>query len=117
MNFKTLIFLFFLFSIGCFCDAQVKKEYKIFKNNDGLVTSEGTLENGKPNGYWKTYHQNGKLKTEGNRLNFVLDSLWKFFDTQGYLTVEINYKNGLKHGYQKLFNRDYILIKKVCFIS
>ena len=98
MVLKKQIFLCFLILISSFCYSQVKTEYKIFKTNSGLITSEGTLKDGKPNGYWKTYHLNGKLKTEGNRVNYNLDGIWRFYDINGYLTTEINYKDGLKNG-------------------
>lgn len=115
MKISSQIYLIILLLSSCFCGAQNSKEYKIFKNESGIIMSEGTLENGKPNEYWKTYHANGKLKTEGNRLNFELDSIWRFYDIQGYLTIEISYKKGLKNGYQNLFNKDSILIKKELF--
>ena len=49
-------------------------------------------------GVWKSYYENGKIKSEGNRLNFELDSVWKFYNEDGKLLVEINYKNGKKNG-------------------
>ena len=117
MKVSNQIYLIILFLSSCYCGAQNSKEYKIFKNENGIITSEGTLENGKPNKYWKTYHLNGRLKTEGNRLNFNLDGIWRFYDIQGCLTSEISYKNGLKEGYKKIFNKDSIIIKKEFFLE
>jgi antitoxin component YwqK of YwqJK toxin-antitoxin module len=56
------------------------------------------MKEGKPEGYWKNYYKNGKVKIEGNRKNYLLDSLWKFYDEKGRLTKSIEYKTGKKNG-------------------
>lgn len=80
---------------------QKQAEYKVFYYLNGQVSSEGSLIDGKPDGYWKTYYENGLIKSEGNRLNFLLDSLWKFYNEEGLLSLEINYKEGKKNGLRK----------------
>ncbi|MEI6749978.1 MAG: hypothetical protein WCM93_12530, partial [Bacteroidota bacterium] len=50
-----------------------------FYHKNGKIASEGTMRDGKPNGYWKTFNADGILKSEGNRKKFELDSLWKFY--------------------------------------
>jgi antitoxin component YwqK of YwqJK toxin-antitoxin module len=72
---------------------QVKYYYE-----GGQVSSEGTLRNGIPDGYWVSYHRNGEKKTEGNRVNNQLDGLWKFYDEAGTLMVSIEYEAGRKNG-------------------
>lgn len=62
------------------------------------MASEGYLRDGKPDGYWKSYYENGLLKSEGNRKNFELDSLWKFYAPDGRLQVEMWYRSGKKNG-------------------
>ena len=42
-----------------------QKEFKVFFYNNGQKSSEGFLEQGKPNGYWKNYYETGILKSEG----------------------------------------------------
>ncbi|MEM7162610.1 MAG: hypothetical protein AAF487_09260 [Bacteroidota bacterium] len=61
------------------------------------------MKNGMPEGYWKTYYENGVLKTEGNRKNFMLDSTWKFYNSSGFLTDIINYTEDKKNGAQIFF--------------
>ena len=41
------------------------------------------MRDGKPDGYWKTYHENGFIKSEGNRKDFKLDSIWNFYSDSG----------------------------------
>jgi len=73
---------------------------------NGQKSSEGTMHNGKPDGYWKTYYENGKLKAEGNRVNFELDGLWKFYDDSSRLKVTIDYKNDRKNGLKTTYLTD-----------
>lgn len=78
--------------------------YNKFYYENGKLSSEGTMKDGKPDKYWKNYHKNGKIKIEGNRKNFLLDSLWKFYDEKGRITKSINYKEGKKDGFTILYD-------------
>lgn len=95
-NIKVISFLIFFISIGNSVLAQ--ENYQVYYYDNGNISSEGTMESGKPNGYWKTYYPNGQLKTEGNRKNFELDSTWVFYDEAGDRVSSIDYKKGKKEG-------------------
>jgi len=82
--------------------------YNKFYYDNGAVSSEGNMMNGKPDGYWKNYYENGHLKSEGNRKNYLLDSLWRFYDEDGKLVLEINYKEGKKNGYRTTYQGDEV---------
>ena len=78
--------------------AQTKNEtnpngYNKFYYENGILSSEGYMKDGKADGYWKNYYENGKIKNEGNRKNFQLDSLWKFYNEKGKLTKTFYYKD------------------------
>jgi antitoxin component YwqK of YwqJK toxin-antitoxin module len=64
------------------------------------------MRDGKPDGYWKTYYLNGKVKSEGNRKEFQLDSIWKFYTEDGKPSLEFSYKEGRKEGYKKTFTKE-----------
>ena len=80
---KKILVVFY----ACLCLFTVKltaqDEHKVFYYPNGNVSSEGTLRNGKPDGYWKTYFENGQLKSEGNRVDFMLDGQWNFYSEEG----------------------------------
>ncbi len=80
-----------------------QEEYTVYYFDNGKVSSEGYMLDGKPNNYWITYHPNGKKKTEGNRRNFQLDSIWVFYNEDGLKTNEIRYREGKKHGLQSTY--------------
>lgn len=71
--------------------------FTTFHYPSGAKSSEGTLVNGKPDGWWRSFDEEGRLISEGNRKDFQLDSLWTFYNEgQKYLTI--NYRNGKKEG-------------------
>lgn len=109
----TILCIVFNYTLA-FCQ-EATDSVKYYYSN-GVLSSVGILENGKPNGYWKTYYDTGVLKTTGNRVNFKLEGVWQFYDSEGYLTIEIAYKDGLKHGLQKSYTRDSVVIKEIPFI-
>jgi len=84
-------------------------QYKKFYYANGVLSSEGFLVDGKPDGYWKTYYETGILKSEGNRKNFYLDGLWKFYDDIGNLFLEINYMEDKKQGIRKTITDNEII--------
>lgn len=104
---NILLTLFTFFSVIAFAqDTSMTDGFTVFRYENGKVSSEGTVENGKPNGYWKTYYESGVLKSEGNRKNFIIDSLWKFYNEEGKIILEINYADGIKNGIKTTYLKD-----------
>jgi len=112
---RYFFILYFLLLTPLFVKSQTPKNvdpngYNKFYYENGKLSSEGMMRDGKPDGYWKTYSPNGALKSEGNRKNFQLDSIWKFYNEQGKLAFEFNYKEGKKNGLKKTYDtKDYFL--------
>jgi antitoxin component YwqK of YwqJK toxin-antitoxin module len=93
-------------------------KYTEINNDKGVVVSLGYLRKGTPDGYWKTFYDNGVLKSEGNRKDYLLDSLWNFYNSEGLLITTINYKAGKKNGYKVHYNPDnQTIIMKENFID
>ncbi len=91
--------------------SQAKNDSAVFttyRYESGAKSSEGYLNNGKPDGYWKSFYRSGELKSEGNRKEYLLDGVWKFYDQQGEQTLEINYVAGKKEGVQKYIKREVV---------
>jgi len=68
-----------------------------FHHRNGEISSEGYLRNGRPDGFWRTFDEQGNLVSEGNRKNFLLDGVWRFY-TNGILTSTITYQAGQRQG-------------------
>ncbi len=88
-----------LFSANMFAQVDMEDGPVNIYYPNGQVSSEGTIKNGKPDGYWKTYYVTGIIKSEGKRTNYLLDSAWNFYNLAGDLTEEINYQLGVRSGY------------------
>jgi len=71
-----------------------KDGFHQFKYPNGVISSEGIIKDGKPEGYWKSYYVTGVKKSEGKRTSFLLDSLWLFYDQAGDTTENISYLLG-----------------------
>src|SRR5690606_349744 len=100
--FTSVSFFLFLIVQVTFIFAQEvdssNENYTAFYYNNGQVSSEGVMINGKPDAYWITYYPSGIKKSEGNRLNFLLDGPWKFYDDKGRISTVINYSKDIKAG-------------------
>ncbi|HPG73747.1 MAG TPA: hypothetical protein PLM49_05595, partial [Bacteroidales bacterium] len=72
----------------------------------GQKSGEGIIRDGKPDGYWRSWYENGQLKSEGLRTNFMLDSIWNFYYYSGQLHQSISYRNDQKNGYTSSFVLD-----------
>lgn len=106
--FRQYILLVFILigSITSAQEQQLADGPTIFYHPNGVKSSEGFIENGKPEGYWKTYSEEGILISEGNRKNHLLDSTWKFYDDSGNLKMEINYREGKKNGLRTTYREN-----------
>lgn len=82
--------------------------YQKFYYQNGTLSSEGFMREGKPDGYWISYYPEGGVRSKGNRKNFQLDSLWIFYDKSGLILSEITYKNGKKHGLCREYEEDFV---------
>lgn len=112
-----IAFILGLFSAAVFGQPLPTNGFVQLNDEKGHVSSEGTLVNGKPNGYWKTFYENGLVKTEGNRKNFLLDSTWKFYNDKGIIITEINYKAGKKNGPRNSYDEKGNLILTENFVD
>lgn len=68
--FRNIPVFILLLLIGNFLlEAQenniIEDGFTRFYYPNGQVSSEGYIENGKPNGYWRTFYVSGVLKSEG----------------------------------------------------
>jgi len=76
---------------------------KIFNSVSGLQRCEGNIKKGKEEGFWKYFHQNGKIECEGNYIEGKREGLWKSFSENGQLYIEENYIEGKLEGLWKSF--------------
>src|ERR1700756_414715 len=120
MKKAVIVFLVFNFLISYAQKSDTttaKNGYNIFYFDNGKKSSEGTMRNGKADGYWKNYYKTGILKNEGNRKDFLLDSIWKFYNEKGQLTKTFNYLNGKKNGYITTYDTAGIVVSRENYVD
>lgn len=65
---------------------------KIVYNSDCTKSAEFELKDGKRHGEWKSYHENGKLREEGNYEDGLENGIFKYYDLNGeILKTEHNF--------------------------
>ena len=75
-------------------DAKGRVELKSFFSDKGEVA------------YSRYLYPNGNIKAEGKYINKQKDSVWVYYTEKGVKISEENYKNNLKHGTEKIWNKD-----------
>ena len=65
-------------------------------NTDGIIF--GRIENGKKEGYWSYYHDNGQIMMKGLYENGESEGEWEYYHNNGQLKTKIFFKNGKKEG-------------------
>ena len=63
-----------------------------------LMTSKGDYKNGKKEGSWETYWENGQLFSKGGYKNGKKEGYWESYSLYGSVWKELTgtYKNGVK---------------------
>ena len=87
-------------------EGRSELQFVQFNYPNGQVSSEGTMRDEKPDGYWRTYYVTGVFKSEGKRTNYLLDSIWNFYNQAGELVQRISYQIGEKSGYSIRYSYD-----------
>jgi antitoxin component YwqK of YwqJK toxin-antitoxin module len=64
----------------------------------------GEQKDGKKNGPWKCYYEDGKLQTEGAYLNDLKQGAWKLYHSNGKLAGEGSYEMDHEKGKWKFYD-------------
>ena len=65
-------------------------------NKEVQIEDKGNYIDGKKEGLWEEYYDNGQLKAKGVYKEGKEDGTWEVFDEQGQLKAKINYRMGIK---------------------
>jgi antitoxin component YwqK of YwqJK toxin-antitoxin module len=78
--------------------SQGTSGFKTFFYESGKKLSEGELVNGKCDGKWEYYFENGNVQLLANFNKAIEEGKWQWFNESGSLIKEGFFKNGLEHG-------------------
>jgi hypothetical protein len=65
-----------------------------FYANSQIKKTKGNLKDGKEDGKWTNWYENGQIKSEINYKDGKLDGKWIEWDESGRKQSEVNYKDG-----------------------
>tara|TARA_B110000971_G_scaffold141032_1_gene144178 strand:+ start:1594 stop:2010 length:417 start_codon:yes stop_codon:yes gene_type:complete len=71
----------------------------------------GSIKNGKKEGSWVIYHDNGQLQSKGNYKNGDRVGFREEYWPNGQLHAKGNHENGRQEGYWEWYNEDGTVIK------
>jgi len=73
---------------------------------------KGTIIDGKRDGFWESYYDNGQLNWKGNYINDQLDGPWEYYHENGQLSFKGNYIFGKEQGIFEHFKENGKFEKK-----
>ncbi|MDO1501554.1 hypothetical protein Q2T40_15575 [Winogradskyella maritima] len=88
-----------LLSEGWVNASNQKVKYWRFYHTNGQVKSEGHYEAGKKTKYWKFYRADASKEKEGHFENGTKAKWWLFYDSMGHINHKCQLKNNQKNGY------------------
>jgi len=90
---------------GSFKDGKKDGPWVRYHDN-GELWSKGTYKNGEWDGPWNYYHDNGGLKRKGTYKDGEEEGLWVSYRDNGQLWTKGTFKNGKLDGVTKHFQQD-----------
>ncbi|TWF40350.1 MORN repeat protein [Chitinophaga polysaccharea] len=79
---------------------------KIFNEKDVLIEEIRLNEDSVPDGMYKEYFLNGKIKSKGFYRDGIKDSVWTYYSDSGSIKEERNWFGGKNFGEQKIYFDD-----------
>ena len=76
-------------------------------HDNGKIRTQGQYKEGNPDGSWNHFHFNGRVYEQGIYLNNIKDSLWQQWDDQGKLTKESLYDYGADNPFAPVREKEY----------
>jgi antitoxin component YwqK of YwqJK toxin-antitoxin module len=82
------------------------EQWMIYNRNSGRMIRSGRVENGKKDGIWKSYYENGMISRIEEFNDDVQGGTAVSIETNGYVSKEENIVNGVKNGICREYNRN-----------
>jgi antitoxin component YwqK of YwqJK toxin-antitoxin module len=89
---KTFILVAFMLTLGL--TEPINRTYHRTYHDNGKLASEGWLRFNVKDGYWKFYHDNGRISQEGHFAYGKRNNYWYFYNKNRVRTKEGHYEKG-----------------------
>ncbi len=82
-------------------------------NNEGVKMSEGIInEEGRRNGAWKNFYNNGKIKESGSYVDNRKSGTWKYYNNNGNIVQTGRFRNGRTDGQWKWYYNNGSILRE-----
>jgi antitoxin component YwqK of YwqJK toxin-antitoxin module len=105
-----------LFSCGTYQNGKFEGFWEVFFEN-GNLKQNGNFSDGKCTGFWNFFYENGKLKKSGKFIDDKENGIWSFFDETGLPYAYLCYENGKPGGIAALKNLNEMTFTRNLFIN
>jgi len=96
---------FLIMGTGTYKDGKREGMWISFWNN-GNVENEGVFKDGKEHGLFESYYRNGQLKERKTYKEGREEGLVEQFNENGHLEYKGNYRDGKQHGLSEWFDKN-----------
>jgi len=76
-------------------------------HDNGKIRTQGQYKEGNPDGLWTHFHYNGKIYESGSYRDNIKDSLWRQWDDQGRLVKESIYTQRANNPFAPVWEKEY----------
>jgi antitoxin component YwqK of YwqJK toxin-antitoxin module len=97
-----------------YSNGKLEGPYKIYHDN-GQLSKSGTYKNGKLHGEAKEFHPNGKLKKQQTFADDLTEGEVAEYNDDGVLIEKVTYKGGKAHGTAEYYDSDGVLFSTFLF--
>ncbi|QLE00791.1 hypothetical protein HX109_04140 [Galbibacter sp. BG1] len=105
---KIIALLFLSIPIGIFAqEYSYQKSY----HQEGVLASEGWVQNSVKEKYWKYYYPSGVLKQEGHYKSGKKEDFWYYYNENGDKIRQGHYNAGKKTGWWIVYKNN-LMVKK-----
>ncbi len=99
-------------AVGELIDGKLNGNWVYYDGKTMAKKMEMSFQNGVKNGIASTYHDNGKLNSQGLFANGIRNGLWYYYHSNGQTRLELMMRDNLRIGISKEYDETGKLIKE-----
>lgn len=98
LRLPLVIGLFVLLSVLVFFVGRSTSGVMTYNYASGAKRSSGEVTQGRENGFWQTWWENGNTQSTGFYIDGIQDSIWTYYNEEGKLIRKGSFRGGVQEG-------------------
>ena len=95
-------------------DGKKNGEFKLYHEN-GILEMEGKIKDNKNTGLWRYYYNDGELESEGSFKNDLAEGKWLWYYPSGKLKESAMFKDGVREGKTIVYDESGNIVSEKLF--